>query len=154
MISKPVEMLSADKEQDVGGGTGGERSKNVGIYFLESILIEKSEAGSIGVLQDREVMGEGFVELSRSGVKREPLGDAMFRLKVVLKRCDFIGFEVAGRKGDLQSFAADVTGAVFDFLEDQRGAAWSALAIASLTCEEIKDVKALPVWIRSGGEDG
>ena len=50
MIGKTVEMLSADKEQDVSGGTGGERGEDVGIYFLESVLIEKGEARSVGVL--------------------------------------------------------------------------------------------------------
>lgn len=100
MISKTMEMLSADKEQNVCGGTSGERSEDVCIDFLESILIEKGKAGSIGVLQNREIVSEGCIKLSRSGVKREPLGDTMFSLKVVLKRCDLIGSEITGCEGD------------------------------------------------------
>jgi hypothetical protein len=95
-----VEILRADEEQDVGGGTSGKHSEDVGIHLLESILIKEGEARSIGVLQDREVVSESFVKLSGSGVKCEPLGNAVFRLKIVLERSDLIGFEVAGREGD------------------------------------------------------
>ena len=83
-------------------------------------------------------MSESFAELSGSGIKREPLRDAVFTFQVMLERRDFLDIEIAGCERDFQTFATNVIGSVFDLLENESGASSSALTISPLTGEEIE----------------